>query len=63
MFLGEVAVQDMQAMNITTDLAVLTNLTLPQATPHDIQELAVSVAGMKRILSMYRHSISWSSTY
>jgi hypothetical protein len=52
MFLEEVAVQDMQAMNITIDLDVQTNLTLPQATPHDIQELDVSATGMKRILSM-----------
>jgi hypothetical protein len=49
MFLEEVAVQGMQAMNTATDLAVQINLTLPPATPHGIQELHVSVARMKRI--------------
>jgi hypothetical protein len=52
MFLEGVAVQDMQAMNITTDLAVQINMTLPLATPHDIQELDVSVAGKKRTPSL-----------
>jgi hypothetical protein len=52
MFLEEVAVQGMQAMNITTDLAVWINLTLPPTTPHDIQELDVLVAGMKKIFCL-----------
>lgn len=57
MFLEVVVVQDMPAMNTTIDLAVQINLTLSQATPHDIQELDVSMAGIKR------DSISWNLTY
>jgi hypothetical protein len=50
MFLEEVAVQGKQAMNTATVLAVQINLTFPPATPHDIQELHVSAARMKRKL-------------
>jgi hypothetical protein len=48
MFREEVAARGKQAMNITNDLAAWISPTLLPTTPHDIQELDVLVAEMKR---------------
>jgi len=47
-FQEEVAARGKQVMNITIDLAAWINLTSSPTTLHDIQELDVLVAEMKR---------------
>jgi len=53
MFQEEVAARGKQVMNITIDLAAWINLTSSLTTPHDIQELDVLVAEMKRSTCKY----------
>lgn len=56
------ATQGKQVMNITIDLAARINLTLSPTTPHDIQELDVLVAEMKRSACKYIQSSICSYT-
>lgn len=62
MFQEEVAARGKQVMNITIDLAAWINLASSPTTPHDIQELDVLVAEIKRSACKYIQSSIHSYT-